>query len=64
VRSYRTVRSLSIRDLAKKSGIARSVIHRIESGEQEARASQLEAIAKALGLSMAEFYGGEERPAP
>jgi transcriptional regulator with XRE-family HTH domain len=59
IRSYRTLREWSIRQLAKKSGLKKSVLHRIETGQQEPRASQLEKVSKAFGLSMVEFYGGE-----
>lgn len=59
VRRWREIRGLTIRQLATASGLHKSSIHRIESGDQDPRAGELESIAGAMKLTMAEFYGGE-----
>lgn len=48
---------MSLRRLAEKSDLFASQLHRFEHGQQEPRAVEVEAIAAALGLTMAEFYG-------
>jgi transcriptional regulator with XRE-family HTH domain len=42
---------MSQADLADKSGIAKSMIFKIEAGEVSPRVEQLESIAKALGAT-------------
>lgn len=56
VRAWRESRSLSIRGLAEESGLHRSTIHRIETGQQDAREPELQALTKGLRVSIAEFY--------
>ncbi len=58
---WREQKQLSLRALAAKSGLYASQLHRFEHDAQDPRATELEAIAKALGLSMAEFYEAEAR---
>jgi Predicted transcription factor, homolog of eukaryotic MBF1 len=59
VRHWREIYGLTQLELARAARMDNTKLCRIESGEQEARASEVEALAKALGLTMVEFYGGE-----
>lgn len=56
IRGWRTVRRWTIRDLASETGMHRSSIHRMETGQQEPREPELQALAKGLRLTMPEFY--------
>lgn len=58
---WRKIKGLSIRKLASKADLHRSSLHRIESGQQELHASELERVVAALDLTMAEFFGEEAR---
>jgi transcriptional regulator with XRE-family HTH domain len=62
---WRKLRGLSQQELGDRCDppMPQSKISRIESGKSEAYVSDFESIAKALGLSMLEFYGSELRPA-
>lgn len=57
IASWRRIRGWSVRKLATAIGMQFSALSRIEHGKQHARAADVEKIAGALGLSMAEFYG-------
>ncbi len=57
IKQWREKRGLSLRELAAKADLYASQLHRFEHGQQEPRAVEIEAIAEALKLSMAEFYG-------
>jgi transcriptional regulator with XRE-family HTH domain len=57
VAHWRGIKGLSLRQLAKASGLHVSSLHRIEHEQQEVKASEVEAIAKALGLNVSDFYG-------
>lgn len=59
---WRRISGVSQVDLAARTGIDNSAISRMEHGKQEPSASQLERIASALGLTMAQFYGDIAEP--
>jgi transcriptional regulator with XRE-family HTH domain len=48
---------LSQRDLANLAGISQPTIHRIETGEREASATELKVIADALGVLPSDLLG-------
>lgn len=54
---WREIRGLTQVELATRLKWDKSKLCRIESGEQEPRASEIEAIAEELELTMPEFYG-------
>lgn len=58
IRAWRELKGLSQAEVAEATGMPQSKISRIENGQTAVRAEELEAIAKALGLTMVEFYGG------
>lgn len=58
VRHWRELRGLSQSELGGLCGFPQHKISRIETGATDASADDIEAIARGLGLSMAEFYGG------
>lgn len=45
-------------EIARRAGLSRWRLNRIERGKSEAKASELERLALAMGLTMLEFYGG------
>jgi len=52
IRRLREAMGLSQDELAKRAGIGRVTLSRIENGEQSPRLSTLEALAQALGISI------------
>ena len=56
----REARGITQREVASKANIDQSYLSRLEKGLFEAGFSQLQAIAKALGCSMAYVYGEQE----
>ena len=61
VRYWRELKGIAQQDLAARAKMVASKLCRIESGDTKARAADIERIAKALGLTMPEFYGDEAR---
>ena len=52
IQELRTRAGLSLRQLAERSGVDFSTIHRIEKGDESPRFATLEKLAKALGVSV------------
>lgn len=50
--------TMTLRDLAQRTGISQPTIARIESGGRAMKASELGAIAGALGQTIADIVGG------
>ena len=57
IRRFREVARLSSRELAEAVGVVPSALSHWERGSATPTTKHVEAVAKALGLSMAEFYG-------
>lgn len=66
VRQLREARGLSQQALEQKAGIARGYLSRLEAGSRGGRVShaQLEAIAKAMDVSVVELQAGVAHPRP
>jgi transcriptional regulator with XRE-family HTH domain len=62
LRAIREKQRISQRALASMAGITQAALFRLESGETDPRLSTLRALAKALGVTVAEIIG-EGRPA-
>jgi transcriptional regulator with XRE-family HTH domain len=56
IRALRESQGLLQRELAHKAGVPVRTIGRIERGEVDVRLSTLDKIAKALGVSIKEFF--------
>ncbi len=56
LRRLRQEGELSQREVARRAGISPWRLHRIETEKTEARIGEIEAIARALGISMIKFY--------
>lgn len=56
VRALRTHKRLSLEDLARESGVSRSMLSLIERGESSPTAIVLEKIATALGVPLASLF--------
>lgn len=61
VRHWRELKNVSQTELADRAKMDKSKVSRIESGDVHARAEDVERLAKALGLTMPEFYGELEQ---
>lgn len=57
IRAWRQIRGVTQEELGNRIGRTGATVSRIESGDQSAKQDVVEAIAKALSLTMAEFYG-------
>lgn len=57
VKHWREIRGLSQVELAERAEMDNTKLCRIEKGETEARARDIEQLAAALDLTMPEFYG-------
>lgn len=61
LRGYRQQRRLTLEQLAKKSGVSRAAISKIERGDSGASTPVLGKLAEALDLSISQLIGGRER---
>lgn len=52
---WRDKRRLTLVQLAEKSGVSKSQLHRIENGITSPRLKEIDAIAKALSISVAQL---------
>jgi transcriptional regulator with XRE-family HTH domain len=57
IKDIRTAKGMSQEELEAKSGVARSVIQRLESGKANPTMNSLEPLAKALGVSVQIGFG-------
>lgn len=63
VRRYRTSQGMSLDDLAERAGLSKSFLSRAERGERRLdRRTHLDALADALGVSLANLTGQPYRP--
>jgi transcriptional regulator with XRE-family HTH domain len=53
LREYRDKRRLTQRELARKAGLSRGYLARLEIGRQDPTLSTLEKLARALGVKIA-----------
>lgn len=60
VRGYRESKGFSLSDLAKASGVSRSYLYQVESGESSPTEEKLVALARALGVSVADLVSPYE----
>lgn len=60
VKHWRELRGISQLDLATTAKMDNARLCRIENGKTKARAEEIERLAKALDLSMPEFYGASD----
>ncbi len=63
MKHWRALRGLNQTELATRLRWDNTKISKIEKGTQELRASEVEEVAEAFGLSVPEFYGAEEKSA-
>lgn len=62
LREWRMRRGLSLRGLAERSGVHFTTVVRIEAGRLSPTVAMLERLAKALGISVREFFPAEQNP--
>ena len=56
LRHWRERRGYSVRELAKRAGVGFVTISRIENGHVSPTVTMLERLAKALGISVRDFF--------
>jgi transcriptional regulator with XRE-family HTH domain len=57
VRRYREDREFTLSDLARLSGVSRSYLYQVESGESSPTEEKLQALAHALGVTLPDLLG-------
>jgi transcriptional regulator with XRE-family HTH domain len=62
LRHWRAKRGYSVRALAKRAGVGFVTVSRIEMGHVSPTVTMLERLAKALGISVREFFPAERKP--
>ena len=60
LKRLRQEQALSLRDLARRSGVAYDTINRLELGKQNAQPRTIRRLAEALGVQPKELMKGEE----
>jgi transcriptional regulator with XRE-family HTH domain len=55
-REWRQKQGLSLRQLAKRAGVSFTTVYRIEAGAISPTVAMLEKLAKALGISVRDFF--------
>jgi transcriptional regulator with XRE-family HTH domain len=60
LKRLRQQQALSLRDLARRSGVAYDTINRLELGKQDAQPRTIRRLAEALGVQPKELMKGEE----
>lgn len=63
IRDARVAKDLTLREMARRTGLTPSQISQIELGRSNPSVASLYSIANALGLSMDYFFGTEPQPA-
>lgn len=61
LRQWRTRRGLSLYRLAERAGVSYVTISRIETGRMSPTLAMLEKLAKALGISVRDFFPPKRR---
>lgn len=61
IRKLRKDRSITLVELAKRTGVAQATLSRIETGTMMGTIESHERIAEAMGLGLAELYSGVDR---
>lgn len=62
VRATRLVQQLSVAELAKRSGVAKATLSRLEAGQGNPTLETLMALATHLGVSLTELLTDSDRP--
>jgi transcriptional regulator with XRE-family HTH domain len=62
LRQWRERRELSLHKLADRAGVSYVTIVRIEQGRMSPTLATLEKLAKALGITMRDFFPVERKP--
>ena len=60
LKRLRREQALSLRDLARRSGVAYDTINRLELGKQDAQPRTIRRLAEALGVQPKALRKGEE----
>src|SRR5260370_17295708 len=60
VQSYREARGYTLSELARLSGVSRSYLYQVESGESSPTEEKLKALADALEVSIGDLLGIDE----
>jgi len=61
IRQLRKTRSITLVEMAKRTGVAQATLSRIETGTMTGTVESHEKIAEVLGIGLAELYAGVDR---
>ena len=64
LRHWREQRGYSVRELARRAGVGFVSVSRIENGHMSPTVAMLEKLAKALGISVRDFFPVERPKQP
>src|SRR5947207_1489909 len=64
VRGLRAAKSLSLDDLAERSGVSRAMLSRIERGESSPTAQLLNRVCSGLGVTLSTMFAAEAPASP
>lgn len=56
LRYYRSIRGLSVRELAKRAGVSVSYVYAIEAGVRGHNIVKLERLCEALGVNLSDLW--------
>ncbi len=62
IRAIRLAANVSLTDVAKRAGITKSTLSKIENGQVSSPISTLVAVASTLSIRLAEFYREAAHP--
>lgn len=63
LRALRDVQALTLEELARRSGVSRAMISRVERAEASPTAALLARLCEALNLTLSAFFADDARPA-
>jgi len=64
LRDWRERRGFSVRQLADRAGVGFATVHRIEVGRLSPTVAMLEKLARALKITVRDFFPVEQRARP
>lgn len=64
IREIREARGMSLNALARRAGVAPANVSRLENEHQSVKIETLEALVRALGLTIGEFFGADVSALP
>jgi transcriptional regulator with XRE-family HTH domain len=64
VRAIRSLRRLTLREVAESAGVSESFVSQLERGRSNASVATLQRLAAALGIEISDLFAGEPQSGP